>query len=146
MAEEQKEREFEIKRLEEELFTEEDALRYHIKIGKWVGVVLIAMVFSVPALVVLCSSLPVSPSSKPYLNDTACVYIKQFDLSEGLFATVCNIDGDIFLDIRQFLNTTATIKGVHLSLLQWSKLIRYSGTISRSITEARTFWKDLKTL
>ena len=138
-----------IMRLEEELFTEEDALRKHIKIGKWVGVVLLAAIFSVPALVIVASSssrVTDAAVQKPNLNETTCVYIKQFDLSDGLYATVCNHGGFIFLDIRRFLNNTATIKGVHLTLAQWARLKQYSNAISESVSEARTFWKDLKTL
>ena len=138
-----------IMRLEEELFTEEDALRKHIKIGKWVGVVLLAAIFSVPALVIVASSssrVTDAAVQKPNLNETTCVYIKQFDLSDSLYATMCNHGGFIFLDIRRFLNNTATIKGVHLTLAQWARLKQYSNAISESVSEARTFWKDLKTL
>ena len=64
-----------IMRLEEELFTEEDALRKHIKIGKWVGVVLLAAIFSMPTLVIVASSsstrAPDSAVQKPNLNETS---------------------------------------------------------------------------
>ena len=43
-------------------------------------------------------------------------YLKQFDLKDNVILSVCNRDGEIMLDIRLFLNQTATIHVIPLNL------------------------------
>ena len=45
--------------------------------------------------------------------------MKQFDLKDHIILSVCNEDGEIILDIRMFINQTATIRGIPLNLRQW---------------------------
>lgn len=79
-------------------------------------------------------------------NETACVYIKQYDIFANIYVTVCNTYGVVVVDIRQFYNESASIKGIQLSERQWVKLKQVSSLIDKSIQEARIYWKDLKVL
>lgn len=123
-------------------------IRCHLTIIKWIGVLILATTCTVPILVILLQqdcSLPVSDAGvKPNLNKTECVYVKQFYLQDRLYATVCNQDGYVFVDIRHFVNGTATIIGVDLSLLQWLTLKQLTPSIDTAVSEARTYWKKLK--
>ena len=133
--------------LAEDLTFRDTNLRCHLTIIKWIGVVILATICAVPPLVILSHSdcsLPVSDNGvRPNLNKTECVYVKQFYLQESLYATVCNQNGYIFVDIRQFVNRSATIVGVDLSLLQWLTLKQLSPSIDTAVSEARTYWKKL---
>jgi len=113
-----------------------------------VGVVILATFCADPEFIILshwdCALLTGDHGVKPDLNKTACVYVKQFYLQQQLYATVCNQDGYVFVDIRQFVNGTATIIGADLSLLQWLTLKQLSSSIDVAISEARTYWTKLK--
>lgn len=132
----------------EELTLADKNLKCHFTIIKWIGVLILATICAVPGFVILShsvSSLPVSDNDvRSNLNKTTCVYAKQFYLQESLYATVCNQNGYVFVDIRQFVNRSATIIGVDLSLLQWLTLKQLSSSIDTAVDEARTYWKDLK--
>lgn len=134
--------------LAEELAFKDKNIRCHFTIIKWIGVLVLITTCAVPGVVILSQrdcSLPVSDGGvKPNLNKTECLYVKQFYLQESLYATVCNQAGYVFLDIRKFVNGTATIIGVDLSLLQWLSLKQLSSSIDIAVTEARTYWKELK--
>ena len=70
-------------------------------------------------------------------NQTACSYLKQFDLQDNVMLSVCHRGGDISMDIRLFLNQTATIRGIPLNLRQWNVLQRVSNSVNRAIEEAK---------
>lgn len=138
----------ELSSLADEMMLKDKNLRCHLTIIKWVGVVILATICAVPGFIILshrdCALHVPDHGVKPNLNKTACVYVKQFYLQQRLYATVCNQDGYVFVDIRQFVNGTATIIGVDLSLLQWLTLKQLSPSIDIAISEARTYWKKLK--
>ena len=67
------------------------------------------------------------------VNQTACSYLKHFDLKDNVILTVCNRDGETMLDIRLFLNQTATIRGIPLNLRQWNVLQGVSNSVNRAI-------------
>ena len=67
------------------------------------------------------------------VNQTACSYLKQFDLKDNAFLSVCNRDGEIMFDIHLFLNQTATISGIPLNLRQWNVLQRALNSVNRAI-------------
>lgn len=124
-------------------------IRLHLTFIKWFGLIFIVAICSVPGFVILgqssnrdCTIL--DAVSKPDLNQTGCVYVKQFYLHENIYATVCNRDGYVFLDIRHFINGTATIIGVDLSLSQWLTLKQLTTSIDTAIAEARVYWSKLK--
>ena len=47
--------------------------------------------------------------------------------------SVCNRDGEIILNIRLFINQTATIRGIPLNLREWNALQRVSASVNRAI-------------
>lgn len=114
---------------------------------KWVGVILIALSCSVPGIVFLNDTGSHNSDAQPQkLNKTVCRYIKQYDLLDSTYITVCNRDGEVFSDLRQIINNTSIITGIKLSLKQWQKLKQLAPLIDTAMYEARTYWKDLKTL
>lgn len=134
--------------LMDELSLKHKNLRCHLTIIKWVGVVILATAFTVPGVILLVqqdsSHQSFDEGIQPELNKTACVYVKQFYLQDQIYATVCNQNGYVFVDIRQFINGTATIIGVDLNLRQWLTLKQHTRTIDVAIAEARTYWRELK--
>ena len=70
------------------------------------------------------------------VNQTACSYLKQFDLKDNVILLVCNRDGEM-LDIRLFLNQMATIHGIPSNLRQWNVLQRASNSVNRSIKKGK---------
>ena len=90
---------------------------------------------------------PLSINGELKLNASACLFNKQFRLLDNIYVTVCNQDRYVFLDVRKFVNGTPTIIGVDLSLMQWLSLKQLTSNIDTAtcISEARTFWKKLKT-
>ena len=71
------------------------------------------------------------------VNQTACSYLKQFDLIDNVILSVCNRDEEIMLDIGLFLNQTATIRGIPLNLRQWNVLQRASNSVNRAIEKGK---------
>lgn len=124
-------------------------MKRHIRAIKWIAMTfMVAVGVSIPGIVLVSvsshSQTLVDQAEK--LNHTACLYAKQYHLNENVYITVCNMNGDVLLDIRQFLNNTATIKGIQLNLRQWLTLKQMSRPIDVAIMEARTYWKHLKAL
>lgn len=78
------------------------------------------------------------------MNNTTCVFVKRFHLTENEYVTVCNLKGEMVLDIRKFVNNTATIKGLRLNLNQWGTLKQTIHSIDVAVTEPRTYRKHLK--
>ena len=115
-------------------------MKCHIIIIKWVGVMgIILVTFCIPVYVLLC----IEWSNKDPLDyevkatQTACSHLKQFDLSNNVILSVCQGDGEISVDIRLFLNQTATIHGIPLNFRQWNVLQRVSSSVNSAIEEAK---------
>ena len=79
---------------------------------------------------------PLDYEVKVEANQTACSYLKQFDLQDSVMLSVCHKDGELGIDIRLFLNKTATIRGIPLNLMQWKNLQGVSSSVNRAIEEA----------
>ena len=86
------------------------------------------------------NSDPLDYEVKVEANQTDFSYLKQFDLQDSVMLSVCHTEGEISIDIRLFLNKTATIGGIPLNFMQWNNLQRVSSSVNRDIEEA----KDLK--
>ena len=122
------------------------------KLIKWIGALFLLFVSTtVPGIIILSEDKPHHSAVLSYnveiqQNETACVFIKQYDIYHDTYVTVCNRYGIVELDIRKFVNDTASIKGIQLSERQWLRLKQVSSRIDTAIAEARTYWKDLKIL
>ena len=106
-------------------YFDQEGVKCHIKIIKWTGVIGIILVSLSTPLYILASIEWSNNYPFDYVmevNQTACSYLKQFDLKDNVILSVCNRDGEIMLDIRLFLNQTATIRGIPLNLRQWNVL------------------------
>lgn len=134
--------------LEKDLSFRSKDMNCHLTIIKWIGVVMLATTCAVPGFVLLsgqvCLPLKTQDTLDPELNQTACIYAKQFYLRDNLYATVCNQRGYVITDIRKFINDSATIIGVSLNEQQWAALKHLSGSIDTAISEARSYWNNLK--
>ena len=80
---------------------------------------------------------PMDYEVKVEANQTACSYQKQFDLKDNVALSVCHRDEEISLDIRLFLNQTATIHGIPLKPRKWNVLQRVSNSVNKAIEEAK---------
>lgn len=139
--------------IEENRFHEQTHnLKCHLKVIKWVGVVILLFVStSIPGFMILTGEKSHQPDGLDYKietqhNETACVFIKQYDIYQDTYVTVCNRYGVVVIDIRRFYNDTASIIGIQLSERQWLRLKQLSPLVDKAISEARTYWKDLKIL
>ena len=117
-------------------YFDQEEVKCHIKIMKWTGVIGIILV-SFSTLLYILASMEWS-NNYPFdyvmeVNQTACSYLKRFDLKDNVILSVCNRDGEIMLDIRLFLNQTATIRGIALNLRQWNVLQGVSNSVNRAI-------------
>ena len=137
--------------LDEQLSSRENALKNNLNtIKKNATVIICITIYATPGFVILSQReglhcTPLSINGKLKLNASACLFNKQFRLLDNIYATVCNQDGYVSLDVRKFVNGTPTIIGVDLSLMQWLSLKQLTSIIDTAISEARTFWKKLKT-
>ena len=115
-------------------------LKCHIKIIKWTGIIGFMLVSLTTTLYILASMEWSNNYPFDYVmevNQTACLYLKQFDLKDNVILSVCNRDGEIMLDIRLFLNQTATICGIPLNLRQWNALQQASSSVNRAIKKGK---------
>ena len=120
---------------------DQEEVKCHIKIMKWTGVIGIILVSLSTPLYILASMEWSNNYPFDYVmevNQTACSYLKQFDLKDNVILSVCNRDGEIMLDIRLFLNQTATIPGIPLNLRQWNVLQGVSNSVNRAIEKGNT--------
>ncbi len=67
----------------------------------------------------------------------ACDYSERYDLGETMYLTLCDLKGYVILDIRKFINNSATISGVPLNWDQWISLKQQIPPIDKAIGEAR---------
>lgn len=122
-------------------------LKSRLTVFKWVGVILISLACTVPGIVFLSSNnIPDYGIVLGDMNQTVCSYIKQYNLGDLTYLTVCNRNGEVFLDTRRFINGTGTIIGIQLNLRQWLRLKQVFPLIDTAISEARTYWNDMKKL
>ena len=95
-------------------YLEEDQLKCHMKIVKWLCVMgIILITFCIPVYVLASLEWltidPLDYEVKAEANQTACSYMKQFDIQDNEMLSVCHRDGDISIDIHLFLNQIDTI-------------------------------------
>ena len=111
----------------------------HIKYIKLIGVLCLVLVTLCALICVLVSTEWSNYETHETTMDasqTVCSYLKHFDIEDNVILSVCNTDGHIVVDIRVFLNDTATIRGIPLNLKQWKVLLRVSHSVNRAIEEA----------
>ena len=82
-------------------YFDQEEVKCHIKIIKWTGVIGIILV-SLSTLLYILASMEWS-NNYPFdyvmeVNQTACLYLKQFDLEDNVILSVCNRDEEIMLD------------------------------------------------
>ena len=121
-------------------YFDQEEVKCHIKIIKWSGVIGIILVSLSTQLYILVSMEWSNNYPFDYVmevNQTACSYLKQFDLKDNVILSVCNRDGEIILDICLFLNQTATIRGIPLNLRQWNVLQVVSNSVNRAIEKGK---------
>ena len=121
-------------------YFDQEEVKCHIKIMKWTGVIGIILVFLSTPLYILGSMEWSNNYPFDYVmevNQTACSYLKQFDLKDNVILSMCNRDGEIMLNIRLFLNQTATIRGIPLNLRQWNVLQGVSNSVNRAIEKGK---------
>ena len=81
-------------------------------------------------------TIPVSEDSVENTNQTLCVYLKQFRLSENKKVSVCAIEIAVRVDIRIFYNHRASIRGIWLDVSEWRTLLRLWGSIQTAMAIA----------
>ena len=121
-------------------YFDQEEVKCHIKIMKWTGVIGFILVSLSTPLYILASMEWSNNYPFDYVmevNHTACSYLKQFDLKYNVILSVCNRDGEIMLDLRLFLNQTATIRGIPLNLRQWNVLQGVSNSVNRAIEKGK---------
>ena len=121
-------------------YFDQNELKYHTNIVKWLGIMgIILITLCIPVYVLACMEWSNNEDYevKVVANQTACSYLKQFDLQDNVLLSVCHRDGELTIDIRLFLNQTATIRGIPLNLRQWNILLRVSNSVNRAIEEAK---------
>ena len=121
-------------------YFDQEEVKCHIKIMTWAGVIGIMLVSPSTWLYILASMEWSNNYPFDYVmevNQTACSYLKQFDLKDNVILLVCNRDGEIMLYISLFLNQTATIRGIPLNLRQWNVLQGVSNSVNRAIEKGK---------
>ena len=121
-------------------YFDQEEVKCHIKIMKWTGVIGIILVSLSTPLYILASMEWSNNYPFDYVmevNQTACSYLKQFDLKDNVILSVCNREGEIMLDIRLFLNQMATIRGIPLNLRQWKVLQGVSNSVNRAFEKGK---------
>ena len=58
-------------------------------------------------------------------------------MPNGYYTTVCLYQNQVRIDLRQFLDGKATIKGLILNLRQWNYLQRLIPHLNKAIREAK---------
>ena len=134
-------------------FLSQKDIKNHLTGIQWVAITFILTVFvALPGIVLISVQsshqreqlIETIDVTNERANNTACVNVKRYHLSENIFSTVCNVDGYIVVYLRKFINGTATIKGIQLNLQQWQSLKQASASIDVAVAEARTYWKHLR--
>lgn len=69
-------------------------------------------------------------------NHSLCDFIKQYEIPDTYYVTICLYQDEIVVDIRQFINGKETIKGVQMNTRQWKYIQRIIPYINKTIDEA----------
>ena len=69
-------------------------------------------------------------------NETLCAFLRLFVLSDKKNVTICSYENHTRVDIREFVNDRATIKGIWLNLSEWYKLLQIWGVIQDAIYQS----------
>lgn len=70
-------------------------------------------------------------------NHSLCDFIKQFEIPDTYYVTICLYQDEIIVDIRQFINGKETIKGVQINTRQWKYIQQIIPYINKTIEEAQ---------
>ena len=70
------------------------------------------------------------------LNDTACTFVRSFDLYKTKKLTVCRYKQELRIDIRLFIGKRPTIRGIWLGPDEWDYLMVYLPSILTAISRA----------
>ncbi len=78
----------------------------YVVVDKWIALsALIVVIISTPSMIIsslaAVRSRAIDYEVKYSNNGTAYVFVKRYDLREGVFLTVCNLGGEVILDIRR---------------------------------------------
>jgi hypothetical protein len=68
------------------------------------------------------ATIPVTINQQ--LNSTLCSFMKQFEMHEEYYVTVCLYQKEIRIDFRQFINGNPTVNGLYFNVRQWQYLKR----------------------
>lgn len=122
-------------------YFDSERARRPVRAVKWMGAIGIILITLSSPIFVLSNMKwsqyhPLDYQIKVDPNQTACSYLKQFYLTDNVIISVCSRGGDIVVDIRLFLNQTATIRGIPLNLSQWRTLERISPDVNGAIEKA----------
>jgi len=86
-------------------------------------------IFSIALIVLIvltatCTRVNTPPKSPITIipNRTLCTPMRQIEVDDGLRTTVCLYQNSLRVDLRYFVNGKATIQGIALNYLQWTKL------------------------
>ena len=69
-------------------------------------------------------------------NISLCSFMRQYRLSSHKRITVCNYQNGPRIDIRQFIDNAASIRGIWLNKTEWYQLLSLWGKIQNAIALA----------
>ena len=82
-------------------------IKCHSTIIKRIGVLLVLITCVLSGVVLIdvshCRSKVKHVDAKPNMNQTACVYIKQYSLRDSTFAKLCHMDGQVLWTLEDLL-------------------------------------------
>ena len=104
--------------------TMDENIRVHFNVIRLVGVLL--MLYGTTVTIIMCVrrdhvtlDCKSETDLEPIIDQTLCQDLKTFPLGQRVFATVCRYQKRVRVDLRRFMNGTATIP---LSNRQWKRL------------------------
>ena len=118
------------------------------RILKWIGtftmLVMIAVTFAITEISYKkginlkpdCINLHHSEQMHKY-NHSLCEFIKQFEIPDTYYVTICLYQDEVVVDIRQFINGKEIIKGVQINTRQWKYIQHIIPYINKTIDEAQ---------
>jgi len=80
-----------------------------------------------------------SDQTPTQFNSSACILSDHFDLTDGVWLTVCRLDEVSIIDIRRFIGGEASILGIPLSLKQWESLKLTMDEIDVAVTSTKNY-------
>lgn len=122
-------------------------VKRHIAAIKWIGVSFILAITLATPILMLAGILTMDRGEQhldydinQMKNSTSCNYSNTYDIGERVYLTVCSLNGEVLMDIRRFVNYTATIAGIPLNLDQWTSLKRQIHSVDSAIREAQPLY------